>query len=253
MALADLLPRGVVFAPRPRGFGARLLGLDPEAVRTSSGDTIVAARQERDLLRPDLTVLAADGRLLPDALAPVADPEDWGALELPEAERVPAFGATLAAVAALAGEGPVGVVLTGPGRLAADLAAAGGGEVDEELVDVCALAVCDAAKAVVQAGGEVVLEDDRAPSPDALVLWSPLLKLLAHHRRPALVVLDDGAGAEVLRDVPGVSAVVHGAAAPAWGAPWPADHGQPAFSPRIDASASPERVQELVRATAGVA
>jgi hypothetical protein len=240
---------GGAFVPRPRGFGARLLGLDPDAVRRSAGDAIVAARQERDLLRPDLTLLAADGRLLPDALAPGPTADDgWAAVELPDPADAPALRAVLDAVAALAPEGPVGVLLAGPGRLAAQVA--GGDEAggaDEELLDACALVACDAAKAVLAAGGHVVLEQDRAPTEDELALWSPLLRLLSHHRRPALVVLDDAPDAGSLIGRDGVGAVACGSAAPAWGAPWPRTAREAAFAPRIDAEASPERVQELVR------
>ncbi len=237
---------GGAFVPRPRGFGARLLGLDPDAVGRSAADAIVVARQERDLLRPDLTLLAADGRLLREALDPAATADDgWAAVELPDPADAPALGAVLDAAAALAPEGPVGVLLAGPGRLAAEVA--GADAVDEELLDACALVACDAAKAVLAAGGHVVLEQDHAPAEDELALWSPLLRLLAHHRRPALVVLDDAPDGGALAGCDGVGAVACGSAAPAWGAPWERSSREAAFAPRVDADASPERVQELVR------
>jgi hypothetical protein len=262
---------GPAFVPRPCGFGARLLGIDPAAARTRAADAILAARQERDLLRPDLAIVGGDGTLLPDALGcPVVqtarggwrvdgpadvDPDDWELLELGDAAAHPALAAALQAVAALAREGEVGVLLTGPITLAERVAGrevtVAGGE-DEGLVDACGIAVCDAAKAALDAGAHVVLEERRAPSPAEVALCSPLLNLLAHHRRPALALIHSGTG-DAVDACPraSIGAVASGAAVPDWGPAWNPPPGQAAFSPRIAASASPERVQELVRSLDG--
>lgn len=258
------LPGGRVgFVPRPCGFGARLLGIDPAAARTDAGDAIIATRQERDLLRGDLTLVGADGTLLPDALGcpiaptetgswvvdgPSAEPaEDWDTLELPGPATLPALSAVLAVVGALAADGAVGVLLTGPVALASCVAGRPVAPGDGDLIDVCGLVVCDAAKAVLERGGHVVLEERRAPTAEELGLCSPLLNLLAHHRRPALVIVhDEGAGA-LQTPQAAIGAVVHGPAAPDWGSAWPAHVDQVAFAPCIAADASPEQVQELIR------
>ncbi|WP_354699643.1 hypothetical protein DSM112329_05364 [Paraconexibacter sp. AEG42_29] len=260
------------FVPRPCGFGARLLGLDPAAVRTDPAGGILATRQERDLLRGDLTLVGGDGTLLPEALgcalaqtaqgswrvagAADVDPDEWDLLELGAADDHPALAAALQVVAALAREGAVGVLLTGPLTLAEHVAGherrAAAGE-DEDLVDACGLVVCDAAKLILEAGGHVVLEERRAPTADELGLCSPLLNLLVHHRRPALALVHaDGAGAFADGHA-AIGAAVSGAAVPEWGAPWNAPAEATVLAPRIAAAASPERVQELVRALPGAA
>jgi hypothetical protein len=239
------LPAGrTAFVPRPCGFGARLLGLDLAAARTEPPDAIVAARQERDLLRPDLTLVGADGTLLPEALGCPVAPEEWDLLELGEPEGP--LAAALAVVEALGREGAVGVVLTGPVTLAGLVA--GAEDSDDDLIDICAMAVCDAAKAVLSAGGHVVLEEQRAIDSSQLALCSALLNLLAHHRRPALVLIHDDDGVGALGDPhAAIGAAVHGTALPDWGASWSAAGAQPVFAPRVAADASPERVQELIR------
>lgn len=266
MTLSYLPDDRVGFVPRPCGFGARLLGIDPGAARTVAGDAIVATRQERDLLRGDLTLVGADGTLLPEALGcPVGatargswrvdgpsteDPEDWDAIELGDLEDLPALNAALSVVSALASEGPMGVVLSGPVTLATCVAGRpidAGREVDQDLIDVCAMAVCDAAKAVHERGGHVVLEERRAPTVEEVGFCSSLLNLLAHHRRPALMVVVDGDGGGLQTPPAGIGAVVHGPAAPDWDTMWPKQLAQPVFAPRIAADASPERVQELIR------
>lgn len=264
MTLSYLTAGRPGFVPRPCGFGARLLGVDPVAVRTDPADAILATRQERDLLRGDLTLIGADGTLLPEALgcglAPtpqgswqvdgpaVSDPTEWDLMELGAPDDHPALATVLAVVGALAREGAVGVLLTGPVTLAGHVAGrAVDARADEGLVDACGLVVCDAAKAVLDAGGHVVLEERRAPEADELALCSSLLNLLAHHGRPALALVhDDGAGALAAGHA-AIGATASGTAVPDWGAAWNVPADQPVFSPRIAAGASPERVQHLIR------
>jgi hypothetical protein len=223
-------------------------------------------RQERDLLRADLTLVGADGTLLPEALGCTvhptaqgswevtpgagADPAEWDMLELGAPEGHAGIAAALAVVGALAREGAVGVLLTGPVALAELVAGRGvdvADDVDEGLVDACGMVVCDAAKAVLEAGGCVVLEERRGPSADELALCAPLLNLLAHRGSPALALVhDDGAGAFDDGHA-AIGAAACGAAVPGWGEPWDGAAGRPVFSPRIAADASPERVQELLR------
>ena len=255
------------FVPRPCGFGARLLGVDPVAARTDPADAIRATRQERDLLRGDLTLVGADGTLLPEALgcglaqtasggwrvatAADTDPNEWDLLELGDAEDHPALAAALAVVRALTREGAVGVLLTGPVTLAGHIggseACLGSVDTDAGLIDACAMVVCDAGKAILDAGGHVVLEERRAPEAAEVALCSPLLNLLAHYRRPALAfVHDDGAGA-FADGHEAIGATASGAAVPDWGGPWNPPAAQPVFAPRVAAGAVPERVQELLR------
>lgn len=253
------------FVPRPCGFGARLLGADPDAARTDAADAIVATRQERDLLRSDLTLVGADGALLPEALgcglqraadrslrvataAPV-EPDDWDLLELGDPGDHPALAAALAVVGALHREGGVGVLLTGPLALAEQVAGAAiapGDDAYEGLVDACGMAVRDAAKAVLDAGGHVVLQERRGPDPGELALCAPLLNLLAHHRRPALVLVEQRTAGAYGDGSQAIGAVATGEALPDWDEPWDAGGDVPVVSPRIPADASPERVQELV-------
>lgn len=229
------------FVPRPCGFGARLLGLDPAAARADAAHAIVATRQERDLLRPDLTLVGAEGTILADALGCPVAPEDWDLLEL--GEPVGAFAAALAVIEALGREGAVGVLLTGPVTLAKLVC--GSEDPSEDLIDVCAMAVCDAAKAVLSAGGHVVLEERRAVTAAELTLCSPLLNVLAHHREPALVLVHDDDVGALGEPHAAIGATVRAPALPDWGAPWTGAHT--IFSPRVPADASPERVQQLVR------
>lgn len=261
------LPAGRAgFVPLPCGFGARLLGLDPGAACTVAGDAIVAVRQERDLLRGDLTLVGADGTLLPEALGcalrPTTDggwrvagpapvpPEDWAVLELGEPEDHAPLVVALDVVVALVREGPVGVLLTGPIALAEHVAGRlirSGDADDADLVDACGMAVRDAAKAVLEAGGHVVLEERRAPDADEHALCAPLLNLLAHHRRPALAVVREGDGGPLAGDPAAIGAVACGAGVPEWGTDWVAPAEPGVLAPRIPSDASPERVQELVR------
>ncbi|EHN12898.1 hypothetical protein PAI11_02030 [Patulibacter medicamentivorans] len=256
---------GPAFVPRTCDFGARLLGIEPAAARTRAADAIVAARQERDLLRPDLLLLGADGTLLPDALGcPLAltasggwtvdgdaglSPEEWEEVELGGADALPALGTALETVRALAAEQPTGVLLSGPVTLAAHVAGRRltlGDDGAEELVDACGLVACDAAKAVLDAGGHVVIEERWAPTDDELELCSPLLNLLAHRGRPALALVHgDEPGALAAGEALG--GVAFGPALPAWGDGWHPDATQVAFAPSVAPAASPERVQELVR------
>lgn len=232
--------------PRTRGFGARLLGMDPELARTDTASAILAARQERDLLRGDLLLLCADGTLLPDIVGRVDEPEAWDDVELGEPGRHTALAAALGAVAALCGEGPTGVLLTGPLALAAHATRAGSADpLDEDAVDACGLIVRDAAEAVLDAGGHVVLEERRAPARAELALCAPLLNLLAHRRSPALVLVHDADAGALADDLPGIGATVAAEALPSWGAAWSAD--APVLAPEIPADASPERVQALLR------
>jgi hypothetical protein len=248
---ADWIPSGrAAFVPRCRGFGARLLGLDAVAVGTDSNELIRVTRQERDLLRPDLSLVSADPFVLPEAVG-TRQRAEWAALELGDLTAAPAFNAVLDAATALAREGAVGVLLAGPVTLASFVS---GQEVPdsldaewEELIDSSAMVLCDAVAAVLDSGGYVVIEESTAPSMAALELYSPLWNLLRHRRRPALVVVLDGDPVGLHVD-DAVAAVAHGAAV----AKWDDTVEIPSIvsgvaSPEISADASPENMQALVR------
>jgi hypothetical protein len=236
--------------PRCRGFGARLLGLDAATVRTDNQQLIRVTRQERDLLRPDLTLVSADRFVLPEAVGMRPRP-DWAALELGDPTAAPALGAVLGAATALAPESHVGVLLAGPLALASfvsgeDVPASLDAEW-EELVDACVIVLCDAASAVVDAGAHVAIEEPAAPSAAALELYSPLWNLLRHRRRPALVVVLDGDPVGLHADG-AVAAVAHGAAVTKWDASVEAPSAVSGIaSPEICADASPEQMQALVQ------
>jgi len=248
---AEWIPSGrPAFVPRCRGFGARLLGLDAAAVRTDSQELIRVTRQERDLLRADLTLVSADRFVLPDAVG-TRPRADWAALELGDPTAAPAFDAVLKAATALAPESPVGVLLAGPLALASFVSGEGiPDSLDaewEELVDACVIVLCDAAAAVVDAGAHVVIEEPAAPSAAALELYSPLWNLLRHRRRPALVVVLDGHPSGLQADG-AVAAVAHGAAVARWDASVEAPSAiSGVASPEICADASPEHTQALVQ------
>jgi hypothetical protein len=248
---AEWIPSGrAAFVPRCRGFGARLLGLDAATARTDGQELIRVTRQERDLLRPDLTLVSADRFVLTEAIG-TRPRADWAALELPDPTAAPALGAVLGAARALAPESPVGVLLAGPLALASFVS---GQNVPraldtewEDLVDACVIVLCDAASAVVDAGAHVVIEEPTAPSAAVLALYSPLWNLLRHRRRPAFLVVLDGDPAGFDADG-AVAAVAHGAAVARWDATVETPSAVSGVaSPEICADASPEHTQSLVQ------
>ncbi|WP_320669491.1 uroporphyrinogen decarboxylase family protein [Patulibacter defluvii] len=254
---------GARFAPRAAGFGARVLGIAPEEARTTPAAAIQCCRQERDLLRPDLTVVAADGTLLAEALGcsiartgqggwrvgASADPEAAiDRAEDPDVLRTPAIGAALAAIEALAPEGEVALLLRSPLCVASvvlgrPLRLETGA--DDELIDACCLVATDLAKQALDRDAAVVLEEGAAPPPEALDLYAPLLKMLAHRGRPASVLVHGSRAGAFADPPPGVGAVVTRAALSDWGQEWQPDPAQALFAPRISPAASPERVQLL--------
>lgn len=236
------------------GFGSAALGLAP------GEDPVRAARHEVAALRPDVLVLDPAARTLPAACPPAGDdPAAWPDWVPPDVAA--ALRALADLVAAVAPACLVGVGLPSPWTLARQLTGAplGASPDAEELVDLAAFAVVEAAAALAPAA--VLLRETATPADAALAVdaWRPLARRLAHERRPLYVLLDGDADVAALAaglDPAHVAGVVLAPPLPHATAPVPvlallrpgdepvAGDGGTAVA--VDATSDPEAVQALI-------
>jgi hypothetical protein len=208
--------RGVRIAPILHELAPRLSELSAADARTDPVRWAYALREAVSLASPDVLVSHWDPALEADALSAAAAGADAGSdwvdrlLDAAPLAQTPPAAAAVELVGVLAGlyrSGPtLAAALTGPQTLAAALArpllgSSGGDGTEEdrlELASLCADALASLVGAYGEAGAQmlVVVERDGAflDGAGAAEAHSALLRAIAHHRLPAVLLAPEGFG-----------------------------------------------------------